>query len=97
MLTPEEFLKQFKQKVNESGLIVIPTKKNRDYLARSGLLPNECIDIIINLTERNYSSGPELDRDRNGDVWIFGCRHEGERIYIKLKLDTEAKCLSFHP
>ena len=97
MLLLSEFLERFKQKVAESGLIVIPTEKNRDYLARTGLLPNERTNIILNLTEKNYFSGPEPDRDREGDVWIFGCRHEGERIYIKLKLDIVAKCLSFHP
>jgi len=91
-----EFLQRFKEKINESDLQVIPTTKNRLELLQTGLLPHERTRIILSLTKENYSSGPEPDRDASGEVWVFGCRLERELIYIKLKLDNEAKCLSFH-
>jgi len=49
----------------------------------------------------DYHAGPLPDRDKPGEVWIFGKRIEENEVYIKLKIahaDREkiAKCISFH-
>jgi hypothetical protein len=56
---------------------------------------------ILGLSVVDYSSGPVPDRDRPGDLWIFGKEINGHEIYIKLKIATIAnnkiaKCISFH-
>jgi hypothetical protein len=56
---------------------------------------------LLGLSVTDYYSGPEPDRDRKGEVWMFGKEINGREIYIKLKivdLGTEklAKCLSCH-
>jgi hypothetical protein len=47
------------------------------------------------------SKGPEPDKDKPGDIWIFGKEIEGKEVYIKLKIAIVgevriAKCISFH-
>jgi len=90
------FLELFKKKSRNEGLQIIPTDKNRNEILCTGIFLYEIEEIIMNLTVRNYSSGPEPDRDAEGDVWIFGYWNEKELIYIKLKLDDKAKVISFH-
>ena len=56
----------------------------------------------MNLTVDDYCEGPEPDKDRPGEVWLFGKRISGKEVYIKLKIaqvgkEPIAKCLSFHP
>ena len=56
---------------------------------------------ILSLSVVDYSSGPKADRDRAGEVWIFGKAINEHEIYIKLKIveieETKiAKCISFH-
>ena len=74
--------------------------KNLQALADLGITQVEALNAILQLTYRNYSSGPEPDRDYYGrKVWIFGYSLEGEEIYIKLADDLSyniAKCISFH-
>jgi len=93
----ERFLGDFKRKADESGLNTIPTQKNRDELAMTGLMPHERTRIVMELEPEDYSEGPMRDDDRSpGEVWVFGKVLPQGTIYIKLKLFDEAKCLSFH-
>jgi len=71
-------------------------------LADLGLTKNNLKEKILALSVEDYCGGPEPDRDRAGDVWIFGKQIFGREIYIKLKIawvgkEKIAKCLSFHP
>ena len=55
----------------------------------------------MTLSVENYCEGPNPDRDRPGDIWVFGKPVGTEEIYIKLKIaqvgkEKIAKCLSFH-
>lgn len=66
-----------------------------------GITRRICYDELLSLSVEDYCQGPENDRDRPGEVWVFGRHLEGKEIYIKLKLakagkETIAKCLSFH-
>ncbi len=69
-------------------------------LAELGITPYQTQNIIMQLTQRNYSSGPTEDRSYpNHNIWIFGYNLDGEEIYIKLSDNFDcnfAKCISFH-
>jgi len=76
--------------------------KNMRDLAELGITPPQTKNIICELTYRNYSSGPDPDKDvsyPNNNTWKFGYDLDGTEIYIKLCDDFSnkvAKCLSFH-
>ena len=96
------FLKEFKQIVATGrGLDIIPRRETRDALAELGLTRKNCADEIMTLSVADYCEGPKPDKDRPGDVWIFGKQIGGKEVYIKLKIaqggqEKIAKCLSFH-
>lgn len=92
------FLKRFKTKMSSDGLIFVKRKPNLDSIAKLGFTIAEVERIILSLTEKNYSKGPETDDDGTaGEIWVFGVSEAGSEIYVKLKLDAAAaKCLSFH-
>ena len=97
-----QFLKAFKKIAMERGVDFIPRREFMATLAVLGLTRANCREELLSLSVEDYCQGPGEDRDRPGQVWIFGRNIEGEDIYIKLKLaqvgeETIAKCLSFHP
>jgi hypothetical protein len=94
-----EFLKRFKAKMVAEGLHFVPRKQNLDGIATSGLTPDEAERIILDLTESNYSGGPERDHEGSpGEVWFFNAFEEGRSIYVELKLcDLFVACRSFQP
>ena len=70
-----------------------------------GLTEAHLEEILLALSIRDYCSGPERDRDRDGhspgQVWDFGKRIQGRDVYIKLTAFSDsdrdyAKCISFH-
>jgi len=77
----------------------IPRRENLNTLTKFGLVPENIIDIINDLTYENYCNGPTDDRDR-GDkkcMWEFGTQLDECDIYIKLKLTIdEIINISFH-
>jgi hypothetical protein len=94
-----DFLKRFIAKVVADGLHFVPRKQGLDGIAASGLTTDEAERIILDLTEANYSGGPERDHEGSpGEVWFFNAFEEGRSIYIELKLgDLFAACRSFRP
>ncbi len=97
-----EFLKCFKKVASESGVYVVPREKNNAALVELGLTKQNRADIINGLAVEDYSSGPEPDSDKPGEVWFFGPAFNDGQIYIKLKLVVKqgvvphALCISFH-
>ena len=97
-----KFLKEFK-KITTSGrgLDIIPRRENVACLAELGLTKKNQKDEIMGLTVSDYCEGPERDKDRPGEIWVFGKQISGKEVYIKLKIaqvgkEKIAKCLSFH-
>ena len=78
----------------------IERDKNLQSLAELGITSCQAINIILQLTYKNYSDGPEPDVNYPGhNVWKFGYNLDAEEIYIKLSDDfgsNIAKCISFH-
>lgn len=97
-----EFLLEFKQIVTEgSGVDIVPRAETRPTLAHLGLTMANLEELLLGLSVADYCEGPEPDRDRPGDVWVFGREIEGQEVYIKLKVAQVgnhriAKCISFH-
>ena len=97
-----DFLVELKGIISKGrGLDIVNGHENIDTLAKMGLTKKNLIEEIMTLSVENYCQGPEPDRDRPGDIWVFGKQIGAEEIYIKLKIaqvgkEKIAKCLSFH-
>ncbi len=79
----------------------MPRRENLDALSDLGLTKKNLKEEILSLSVQDYCEGPEPDRDRPGEIWIFGKHIAEKEIYIKLKIaqvskEKIAKCLSFH-
>ncbi len=98
----KEFLVEFKKIIVKGrGLDIVNRRENIDALAEMGLTMKNLLEEIMTLSVENYCQGPEPDRDRPGEIWVFGKQIGAEEIYIKLKIaqvgkERIAKCLSFH-
>ncbi len=102
---PEEvkkFLLEFKTVASEKGVFLLDYRQDTyQTLQYLGLTKQNVEEILLSLSVTDFSSGPEPDRNRDGEIWEFGYDLDGQEIYIKLKLDTfegelTPKCLSFH-
>jgi hypothetical protein len=95
------FLKEFKQLVQEGNLYVVNRLEHQKSLVDLGLTKEACKVEILGLSVTDYCMGPQPDKDRAGDIWVFGKKIEGQEVYIKLKIAQVgphkiAKCISFH-
>ncbi|MEA3428376.1 MAG: type II toxin-antitoxin system MqsR family toxin [Thermodesulfobacteriota bacterium] len=95
------FLKEFKQLVQEGGLYVVNRPEHQKSLVDLGLTKEACKVEILGLSVTDYCKGPQPDKDRPGDIWVFGKEFAGREVYIKLKIAQVespkiAKCISFH-
>ena len=97
-----DFLLEFKKiMVAGRGLDIVNRRENIDAMAKLGFTKKNLKEEIMTLSVENYCEGPEPDRDRPGNIWVFGKQIGREEIYIKLKIaqvgkEKVAKCLSFH-
>lgn len=97
-----DFLLEFKRVATGSrGIDIVPRPEIRPTLVQLGLTKANLKEILLGLSVTDYCQGPEPDRDRPGNLWIFGREIEGHEVYIKLKVaqagDKQiAKCISFH-
>jgi hypothetical protein len=98
----KNFLIEFKKiVVTGRGLDIVPRRENLNALSDIGLTNKNLKEETLALSVQDYCEGPDLDRDRPGEIWIFGRQVAGKEIYIKLKIaqvgrEKIAKCLSFH-
>jgi Motility quorum-sensing regulator, toxin of MqsA len=92
------FLKRFKHQATLSGIDFIPRRANLDALANLGTTIADAETTLLELSAKNYISGPTQDHDGStGEIWVFGTVINHDNIYIKLKLETgRAACISFH-
>lgn len=96
------FLQELKQIVAAGrGLDLIPRAENNQTIVALGFTKKNVDQEVLALSAIDYCEGPLPDRNRPGNVWIFGRRIDGKDIYIKLKIAQTpggkiAKCISFH-
>jgi hypothetical protein len=96
-----EFLLEFKDIAVNRRIDIVNRLENMNSMAELGLTKRNCIDEILTLSVEDYCTGPDADKDRPGEVWIFGKRIGSADVYIKLKIAVVenikiAKCISFH-
>jgi hypothetical protein len=94
------FLARFKKAGSAGHVQLINRPENNDTIRDLGLTWPLCEELLLALSTKDFSSGPLDDRDRPGELWVFGKRI-GREIYIKLKVyqcggRDYAKCISFH-
>lgn len=98
----KEFLLAFKEVGSAKGInLPLYREETRPAMEHLGLTRRNVEELLLSLSVENYSKGPEKDRDRDGEIWVFGCGVGDEEVYIKLKLVTIGetsitKCISFH-
>ena len=64
------FLVEFKKAVTRgSGVMLVPRHDTRVTLSHLGITKRNLEEILLTLSVDNYSSGPEADRDKGGDIW----------------------------
>lgn len=85
------FLVEVKSLITAGKYDFIPRPKNN--LTNLGINLKIALDIILNLTYKNYFNGPEEDDNPRfiGFIWEFGKDEELFQIYIKLKLKDTSR------
>jgi len=99
----EDFLSEFAEIIERSGLNIWSRKKNDDFLLESGFTNSDVEWIVKTLKPGHYIKGPENDDKPyrpDGEVWKFGREYGGFELYIKLKKTQDhqllAECMSAH-
>lgn len=96
-----EFLKVFKKAGEKERIRFVGREKNWDYLADTLITASMREEALFSLSVLDYVEGPLPDKDKTGELWVFGAKVYGQEIYTKLKVVIKnerifAKCISFH-
>lgn len=94
----EQFLRQFKPKMDIFGIIVLNRQKNQEALRLLGLTEMARKEVIKTIEVNDYV---ETIRDAvsYGDMWVFGKDYDGTELYIKISMgqpNSNTICVSFH-
>lgn len=97
----EEFLSQFKVKLNIWGIVFIDGRdKNMQALTDLNITPTERVEEVKTIQVEHYSEGPIRDLLNDyGEMWVFGKDVKGIETYIKItvgKPNMKTICISFH-
>ena len=97
------FLAKAKNLMMTGKYVFIPRGRNMQALASRGMTLADAKSEILGLLVKDYYKGPKQDFDLSqpGDVWEFKKDVDGEKFYVKLKIqncngEDILKCLSFH-
>ena len=98
------FLSRVKALAKDGKLLFQPRNRNKtwEFMLRENLSEEDACNIITCLEPKHYHRGPYPDDDgSSGDVMIFLYPYEKTRLYIKLKIWTDAHgdagvVMSFH-
>lgn len=97
----EQFLTDFKQKLDVFDIIFLNRTKNFEALLILGITGEQRLDHIRSIETANFSSGPNKDTNNTNmpDYWVFGKNLNNREIYIKINMGTTSNpviCMSFH-
>ncbi len=97
----QQFLKDFKQKLDVFSIIYLDRDKNRNALLELGITELQRLENIKSLKPENFHSGPNKDtNDPNmPEYWEFGKMVNDKEVYIKINMGTRNNpviCMSFH-
>jgi hypothetical protein len=92
-----DFIEKFTSVVRAKGMVYVNRSINLREMSFSGYFGYQIEEIVTALSPGDYVEGPLGDRDKSaGEIWVFVKKVDQIDMYIKLKLDKEAKCISFH-
>ena len=95
----DQFLKDFKIKLNVFGVVFLQRGKNFETLVTLELTTVNRTEILNNLTVQDYYKGPTPDSGKVADLWEFGIKLKQKDIYIKItmgRMNSSVICISFH-
>ena len=97
----DSFLESVRNALTNGNYTFIDRRKNLDSMARYGLLVQDVLDAIEELSCSNYIKGPDQDHDPSelDPMWVFKKSIEGNIFYIKIKIilcDSSLRIISFH-
>ena len=95
----DRFLNQFHTKLAIFDIIFLGREKNQKALLELGITGLVRLELIKQITVRDYSEKIEDALNGYGDMWVFGKDFNGNEIYIKIALGVQDKntiCISFH-
>lgn len=80
--------------------IIVWSDKNKNFIRDYCLTVDDIKDVLRNLTVQDYFAGPEEDRDKQYDGWIFkfSPMFGNLKLYVKIRIEDKNKaiCLSIH-
>lgn len=97
----DSFLELVREAIACKNYTFVGRKKNMQSMAQYGLLFQDILDAIDELTYLNYIKGPDLDHDpsESDHIWVFKKSIDGNKFYIKIKIiicDSSLRIISFH-
>ena len=96
----EQFLSQFKVKLEIFGIFFLDRDKNVNSLTDLGITRFERLAVVKSIEVDDYSEGPIRDQLNGfGEMWVFGKDVKGQEVYIKITLghpNANTIVISFH-
>jgi len=103
LIAAQLFIQQLKPLLEQNKVIFDPrNKKTQAFMMKEGFTSEDVFDYLKKLEPSNYFDGPKSDRNGTiGNVMMFLYPYKDTRIYIKLKIWTDANgdsgvVMSFH-
>lgn len=103
IIAAQLFIHRLKPLLEQNKVIFDPrNQKTRLFMLQEGMNTDDVFEYLKKLEPSNYFDGPQEDRNgKPGDVMMFLYPYKNTRIYIKLKIWTDANgdsgvVMSFH-
>jgi hypothetical protein len=96
------FLKSLRVTIGAGTFSLVNREKNNAFMLKAGMTYDDMFDALRELSVNDYIEGPMPDDiNQEHQVWVFGARHMGFDIYIKVKVFLIAgidhgKAIAFH-
>lgn len=95
----EQFLKDFKVKLEVYDVIFLQREKNFETLVKLELTTVNRTTMLKGLRVQDYYKGPTPDHDNGPALWEFGIKIKEKDVYIKVtmgQINLPVICISFH-
>lgn len=95
----EQFLNDFKIKLNVFDVVFINREKNFKTLIELEITTVNRAEILKELKVEDYYKGPTVDYDNGPPLWEFGKKLKQKDVYIKITMGQPNRpviCISFH-
>ncbi len=97
--TVERYLKELIDKIKVFDIVFEDRKEFYQLQKELEITQSCCVEIIKELTFKDYCKGPIDDKIHTGEYWEFGKTIKKTEVYIKINKGLHNKkviCISFH-